>query len=136
MKIVTQSKKGFTLVEIMIVVVIIGLLAAMAIPAFQKVRGNSQNKAVVNNVRQILSAADQYFLENGVTTVDLVDLIGNDNYIKGTDETSLQVASEDYPDVITQGTDYVVSGLPAGVGGAGVDDHTPTAGSTELTFSF
>ncbi|MGB0414704.1 MAG: prepilin-type N-terminal cleavage/methylation domain-containing protein, partial [Coraliomargarita sp.] len=40
----TKSKKGFTLVEIMIVVVIIGLLAAMAIPAFQKVRENAIDK--------------------------------------------------------------------------------------------
>ena len=60
--------KGFTLVEIMIVVVIIGLLAAMAIPAFQKVRQSSQDKAVLNNARQLSAGADQYFLENGVST--------------------------------------------------------------------
>ncbi|NBX60429.1 MAG: prepilin-type N-terminal cleavage/methylation domain-containing protein, partial [Opitutaceae bacterium] len=64
----TRSKSAFTLVEIMIVVVIIGLLAAMAIPAFQKVRQSSQDKAVLNNARQLSAAADQYFLENGVTT--------------------------------------------------------------------
>ena len=64
-----SSTKGFTLVEIMIVVVIIGLLAAMAIPAFQKVRQASQDKAVLNNARQLSAASDQYFLENGVSTV-------------------------------------------------------------------
>ena len=63
------SKKGFTLVEIMIVVVIIGLLAAMAIPAFQKVRQDSRESAVVNDARQLASAAQQYMLENNVTTV-------------------------------------------------------------------
>jgi type IV pilus assembly protein PilA len=65
----TQSKKGFTLVEIMIVVVIIGLLAAMAIPAFQKVRESSVGKALTNDARQLASAAQQYMLEEAVTEV-------------------------------------------------------------------
>jgi type IV pilus assembly protein PilA len=70
-----RSTKGFTLVEIMIVVVIIGLLAAMAIPAFQKVRQSSQEKTLVNDARQIASAAAQYFLENGATNVPITKLI-------------------------------------------------------------
>lgn len=114
-----QNKKGFTLVEIMIVVVIIGLLAVMAVPAFQKVSSNSQGKAVLNNIRQITSAADKYFSENDVTTVAIEDLIGDGQYIKGMNEASLQVAGEDYPDNITQGTAYTVTGLPEGAGDAG-----------------
>jgi len=69
-----KSKKGFTLVEIMIVVVIIGLLAAMAIPAFNKVREQSREKAITNNLRQIASAGQQYILEEGATTVSYANL--------------------------------------------------------------
>ncbi len=66
-----RSSKGFTLVEIMIVVVIIGLLAAMAIPAFQKVRRSSIEKTMVNDAKQLASAANQYFMEFGTSTIAL-----------------------------------------------------------------
>ena len=95
----TRSNKGFTLVEIMIVVVIIGLLAAMAIPAFQKVRSASQDKTVLNNIRQLAAAADQYYLENGVSSVAGVSLIGSANYVKNLNT----VAKETYPGGFTQG---------------------------------
>ena len=98
-----NSKKGFTLVEIMIVVVIIGLLAAMAIPAFQKVRQTSQEKALTNNLRQLASGADQYFLENGVTSVLSASLVGPDSYIKAFKPVA--GTSDNYTSTITQGTD-------------------------------
>jgi type IV pilus assembly protein PilA len=99
--------KGFTLVEIMIVVVIIGLLASMAIPAFQKVRINSQDKAVLNNARQLSAASDQYYLENGVSTVTLLDLLGPTSYIKALNS----VAAESYPIGFSQGTTITIQSV-------------------------
>jgi type IV pilus assembly protein PilA len=102
-----STSKGFTLVEIMIVVVIIGLLAAMAIPAFQKVRTSSQDKAVLNNARQLAAAADQYFLENGVSSVTQGALVGSTNYVKSLN----LVASETYPSGFTQGITITISAI-------------------------
>jgi type IV pilus assembly protein PilA len=72
--------------------VMVGLLAAMAIPAFQKVRMASQEKAVLNNLRMLAAAADQHYLENGVTTASYSDLVGPTRYIKVLNS----VAGEDY----------------------------------------
>ena len=63
-----KRRGGFTLVEIMIVVAIIALLAAIAVPGFLRARKRSQASRVVNDLRLIDSAVDQYAIENNKGT--------------------------------------------------------------------
>jgi prepilin-type N-terminal cleavage/methylation domain-containing protein len=78
MKRTTAKKQGFTLVEIMIVVAIIGLLAAIAIPNFVKARTTSQQNACINNLRLIDAAKQQWALEQRKQTTDTPAASGTD----------------------------------------------------------
>ena len=73
---------GFTLVEIMIVVAIIALLAAIAVPGFLRARKRSQASRILNDLRMIDSAIDQYAIETNRTTGATVDVTDWTNYVK------------------------------------------------------
>ena len=82
MKINTSRNSGFTLVEIMIVVAIIGLLAAIAIPNFVRARTQSQKNACINNLRQIDGAIQQWALETKAASAATVSFGAIQPYLK------------------------------------------------------
>jgi prepilin-type N-terminal cleavage/methylation domain-containing protein len=77
-----RSRSAFTLVEIMIVVAIIGLLAALAIPGFVKTRKQSQGRRIINDARQMDAAIDQWALEKGKKDGDAVVTSQTSTYLK------------------------------------------------------
>src|SRR5215470_18418239 len=77
-----KLNKGFTLVEIMIVVAIIALLAAIAVPGFLRARKRSQARRILNDLRMIDSACDQYAIETNRTSGAVVAVADWTNYLK------------------------------------------------------
>lgn len=82
MKRQSLPRAGFTLVEIMIVVAIIALLAAIAVPGFLRARKRSQASKILNDLRMIDAAIDQYAIEYSKKTGDLVAVVDWTNYVK------------------------------------------------------
>ena len=77
-----RKHAGFTLVEIMIVVAIIALLAAIAVPGFLRARKRSQASKILNDLRMIDAAVDQYAIETNRKSSDTVGVTDWTNYVK------------------------------------------------------
>ena len=82
LKNINKRRGGFTLVEIMIVVAIIALLAAIAVPGFLRARKRSQASRILNDLRMIDAACDQYAIETNKATGALVGVPDWMNYVK------------------------------------------------------
>jgi prepilin-type N-terminal cleavage/methylation domain-containing protein len=89
----TKKHAGFTLVEIMIVVAIIALLAAIAVPGFLRARKRSQASKILNDLRMIDAAVDQYAIETGKKSGDPIAVTDWTNYVKK--DTNLYVTGTD-----------------------------------------
>jgi prepilin-type N-terminal cleavage/methylation domain-containing protein len=76
------SRSGFTLVEIMIVVAIIGLLVSMALPSWHRARENAQLNSIANNLRILEGAKQQWAMENKKSTTDSVSTTDLTTYLK------------------------------------------------------
>jgi prepilin-type N-terminal cleavage/methylation domain-containing protein len=86
-KMTPSHRRGFTLVEIMIVVLIIGILMSIAVPSFIQARHSARQSSCINNMKQIESAKEQWGMDqkksNG-DTVAFTDLVGSTLYLKST----------------------------------------------------
>ncbi|MFL6528460.1 MAG: type II secretion system protein [Chthoniobacterales bacterium] len=94
MKLIRSPRRGgFTLVEIMIVVAIIALLAAIAVPGFLRARKRSQASKIINDLRLIDGAVDQYAIENAKSSGATVGVSDWTNYLKK--DTNLYATGRD-----------------------------------------
>jgi prepilin-type N-terminal cleavage/methylation domain-containing protein len=83
MKLARSARRGFTLVEIMIVVAIVALLAVIAIPNYVRARTQSQLNACINNLRQIDAASQEWAMENRQSAAATVSFSDIQSYMKG-----------------------------------------------------
>ena len=104
-----KNRKGFTLIELMIVIAIIGILAAMAIPNFKKARASARQKACYSNIRVLQGAVEMYNMDVSTMMTTLNQgTLRNGKYLKGTadlmcPETSKQKGYKESGDLTDNG---------------------------------
>ena len=106
-----KNRGGFTLVEIMIVVAIIALLAAIAVPNFLRARKRSQATRILEDLRMVDSAIDQYAIETNKTSNDPANWTDISNYLKA-GSTLQQNGGKDMLGNQINGGSFTVDGIP------------------------
>ncbi|MCC5838943.1 MAG: prepilin-type N-terminal cleavage/methylation domain-containing protein [Opitutales bacterium] len=100
-----RNRRAFTLVEIMVVIVIIGLLAAIAIPVISAFGNRAKERLILQNLRLLSDAAQVYFMESMSNEARLADLVGEGRFIRNLDP----VAGEEYPLIILYEDTFIVA---------------------------
>lgn len=118
---IRNDRSAFTLVEIMIVVAIIGLLAALAVPGFVKARKQSQGRRILNDCRQMDAAIDQWALETGQTDGASVNTTGAATYLKTTWKTTDLLANSFTVNTVGTGQILISTATKSSLAGVGID---------------
>jgi prepilin-type N-terminal cleavage/methylation domain-containing protein len=115
------EKRGFTLVEIMIVVAIIGLLAVLALPSFLKSRKQSQGRRTVNDARQMDNAIDEWAINNNIADGANIDTSGVSSYLKSPWRTT-DVLGKSYNVTVVGTTQiFINTATKTSLAGVGID---------------
>ena len=118
---INRKNQGFTLVEIMIVVAIVGLLAALAVPAFMKARKQSQGRRIMNDCRQMDAGIDQWAIETGQTDGATINTTGAQTYMK-TAWANVDIIGNSYLlAVVGTGQITVSTATKSALAGVGID---------------